>query len=315
MRNNIALIYNPVAGSARTRRKLDPIISELNNLGVEINLLETTGPGQTRSLAERAIGENPAALVIAGGDGTVSEAAAALKGKKIPLAVIPTGTVNLLARELALPPSPAGMARLIAFGPVRPIYPGFIDDRMFLVVAGVGFDALTVQGVSLALKRIIGRWAYAVAGLSLLAAWKSPAYTIRTEGAEETVAGLTIANGLYYAGPFWWTREASVFRPGIYGCLFKRFGRIGIIQAVSALLLNRVAKTKTVSVERTDKVRITEPVGDPIHADGDIVATVPATISSSPEPLLVIAPEPAAAPPGNDTDRRRTSGAPSDTGR
>ncbi len=315
MRNNIALIYNPVAGSPRTRRRLEDIIFELNNLGVEINLLETDGPGRARTLAEKAIGKNPDALVIAGGDGTLSEAAGILKGKQIPFAVIPTGTINLLARELDLPPRPADMARLIAFGPVRRIYPGFIDGRMFLVAAGVGFDAVAVRSVSLSLKRIIGRWAYAVAGLRLLAVWKGPAYTIRTETAEETVAGLTVANGLYYAGPFSWTGEASVFRPGMYGCLFRRFGRLGVIRAVGALLLNRAAKAKGVSIEKTRKVRILEPVGDPVHGDGDIVATVPVSISSSSEPLMVIAPEPGATRRGNDTGRRKTSGAPSDKGR
>ncbi|HEC14635.1 MAG TPA: hypothetical protein ENI72_02650 [Rhodospirillales bacterium] len=315
MRTHITLIYNPVAGSARTRRKLDPIIFELNNLGVEINLLETTGPGQARSLAEGAIGQSPDALVIAGGDGTVSEAAGVLKGKQIPFAVIPTGTINLLARELTLPPRPADMARLIAFGPVRRIYPGFIGDKMFLVVAGVGFDALAIRKVSLRLKRIIGRWAYAVAAVKLFTAWKSPPYAIRTESTKKTVAGLAVANGLYYAGPFSWTGEASVFKPGSYVCLFKRFGRLGVIRTLAALLLNRVARTKTVSIIEAATIRILEPVGDPVHGDGDIVATVPATISSSSEPLMVIAPEPPPVRPGNDIGRHKTSGAPFDKGR
>src|SRR5205823_13024267 len=99
--------------------------------------------------------------VAAGGDGTLNAVANGLAGTNRTLAALRLGTANVLAREIGLPRDPERLAELIAAGPARPIWPGRVDSRLFLVMASSGFDAETVAAVNPRLKRRLGRLAFA----------------------------------------------------------------------------------------------------------------------------------------------------------
>jgi hypothetical protein len=92
-------------------------------------------------------------VVAAGGDGTVNEVANGLLGSDLPLAVMPTGTINVLARELGLGRSVQQVAHAILEGRVGLVWPGLANGRAFLLMAGIGFDAAVVAAVSPPLKR------------------------------------------------------------------------------------------------------------------------------------------------------------------
>ena len=81
-------------------------------------------------------------LVIAwGGDGTVNEAACALAGTNVPLAIVPGGSGNGLARDLVIPFDPAAALTIAATGMTRSIDAGELHDSLFFNIAGIGFDA------------------------------------------------------------------------------------------------------------------------------------------------------------------------------
>ena len=63
-------------------------------------------------------------VVAAGGDGTIAEVANGLLGSSTRLGVIPLGSANVLAHELALPFEPRAVAAALAFGRTRPLWPG-----------------------------------------------------------------------------------------------------------------------------------------------------------------------------------------------
>ncbi|HEX2498413.1 MAG TPA: YegS/Rv2252/BmrU family lipid kinase [Actinomycetes bacterium] len=125
----------------------------------ETTLLDA-GLGQARELVELGTG-----LVIAcGGDGTVRACADALAGTAVPLGIVPAGTGNLLARNLALPMDITHAVHVALTGQDRRIDLGVVDGQRFAVMAGIGFDAAMVAGTSERLKTGMGWPAYLLSG-------------------------------------------------------------------------------------------------------------------------------------------------------
>ncbi|MGQ0576429.1 MAG: diacylglycerol/lipid kinase family protein [Pseudonocardia sp.] len=133
--------------------------------------LETTaddpGTGQARAAVERG-----ADVVMAcGGDGTVRSVAQALAGTGVAMALLPTGTGNLLARTLGSPMELLPAVRAALNGDDRKVDVGWVrvdgaqEERAFLVMAGTGFDATIMEATPEALKVRVGTLAYVISGL------------------------------------------------------------------------------------------------------------------------------------------------------
>ncbi|MBE1878854.1 NAD(+)/NADH kinase [Myceligenerans sp. TRM 65318] len=131
---------------------------------------ETTSEGLGREAVRSALGHDPALVVVVGGDGTVRAAAEELRSSGIPLAIVPGGTGNLLARELglrvgleaAVQVAFSGSDRMIDVGLAEFEHPhGPVSTHLFLVMAGIGLDASMATGTNAALKRRVGWLAYA----------------------------------------------------------------------------------------------------------------------------------------------------------
>src|SRR2546421_6492251 len=135
---NALLIHNPNAGNGGSgrRRTLDAARHIFAAGGIEAELAETTGPGHATEIARHAASEGRGLVIACGGDGTLNEVinglAANQNGHRVPLALLPGGTANILAKELDLPwdiPSAAGKlvrgtVREIALGLATPLeYP------------------------------------------------------------------------------------------------------------------------------------------------------------------------------------------------
>ena len=135
--------------------------------------VEDPGGGQARS----ALAAGADVVLTCGGDGTVRHVAHVLAGSGIPLGLVPTGTTNLLARNLAMVlDDPAQATRIALSGKNRAVDIGWvlIDDRaeeqVFMVMAGVGFAAEIMIGASHELKVRLGPLAYFVSGIRALSA-------------------------------------------------------------------------------------------------------------------------------------------------
>ncbi len=127
--------------------------------------LETTpedpGEGQARAAVQAG-----ADLVMAcGGDGTVTAAAAGLAATGVPLAVIPLGTGNLLARNLGLPVDLGDALTAALTGGNRQLDAGVANGSLFLTMAGLGLDAKMLDGASETVKKRFGWSAYVVSAL------------------------------------------------------------------------------------------------------------------------------------------------------
>jgi YegS/Rv2252/BmrU family lipid kinase len=141
----IAVIINPISGTGgrpdAARRRTEQAASLLASHGVEAEIFVTERGRHGHDLATAAI-RNGVSLVVAwGGDGTVNEVASALAFSSASLAVIPSGSGNGLARELAIPLEPAAAFACAVTGRTRVIDCGELDGRLFFNVAGLGLDA------------------------------------------------------------------------------------------------------------------------------------------------------------------------------
>src|SRR5260370_1189118 len=165
----LLVIYNPTAGS-RARRRLAGWLACLDRQGAAVTLRETTGPRHAQELARAADPPAAAAVIVGGGDGTITEGVKGLTGSPWRLGILPLGTANVLAGEIGLPRRAAALARILAFAPARPVWPGeaMADGasvgRRFLVMAGVGFGARVGEGPHLPLERRRGQLAYCSRG-------------------------------------------------------------------------------------------------------------------------------------------------------
>jgi YegS/Rv2252/BmrU family lipid kinase len=127
--------------------------------------LETTAEDPGRGQAESAMSAGADLVLACGGDGTVTACAAGMAGTGVPLAVIPMGTGNLLARNLGLPTG-LDEALAVALGSVQaPIDVGRVNGALFVVMAGLGLDARMLSGASEPLKKRLGWLAYPIAAV------------------------------------------------------------------------------------------------------------------------------------------------------
>src|SRR5689334_24977695 len=146
---NALMIHNPNAGTGghRRRRLLDQARHIFASRGIDADLAETTGPGHATEIAARAAAERRGLVIACGGDGTLNEIvnglAAHQNGHRVPLALLPGGTANILAKELNLPWDIPGAAEKLLHGEVRDIALGLATPlnepekkRWFLSVAG-----------------------------------------------------------------------------------------------------------------------------------------------------------------------------------
>jgi YegS/Rv2252/BmrU family lipid kinase len=205
------LISNPKTGRYASRRlpPIQELASQLESLGVTVDLRFTAAPGDATEIAARAARNGSSDVIVAGGDGTINEAIQGLAGTKARLGIIPRGTANVLARELGLPLDDAQAVAVAGKGKSRKIYLGLAIDettnatRHFVLMAGIGLDASVVRRVQPSLKKRIGQGAFWISGLSHLATWNPRPFTLEIDGVKyvATFAAVPVMVAIWQSRP------------------------------------------------------------------------------------------------------------------
>ncbi|MDF6017428.1 diacylglycerol kinase family protein [Streptomyces sp. JH34] len=168
-----AVVYNPTVTDEAARARLRRVLEDHGRH--EADFVPTTADDPGEGQTARAVREGASLVVVCGGDGTIRAAADALAGTGVPLAVVPCGTGNLLARNLGLPVRPADALAGALGGTPHRIDLGRIEgDGMkaahFTVMSGAGLDAAMLESTSDRAKAVLGWPAYVMAGLRELRA-------------------------------------------------------------------------------------------------------------------------------------------------
>src|SRR5437764_5792765 len=168
------VIFNPAARGEKARR----FRRHLEEIGTESELKLTTSPGDARRLATEAVLEGFQTVVAAGGDGTLNEVLNGIGDapegfERARLGILPLGTVNVFARELLIPTRLERAWETICQARETRIDLPAVEYRRndaqqrqyFAQLAGAGLDARAIELVKWQVKKIIGPFAYVLAGL------------------------------------------------------------------------------------------------------------------------------------------------------
>ena len=221
------LIYNPTSGRRQHRRfaEIEQAVRILKDAGIRTELAPTTAPMSAAGIARQAVQQGRGMVIACGGDGTINEIVNGLAGSQVPMALLPAGTANILAKELGIPWDIPHAARLISGGTVRRVALGVAipaegrhteqvpaEGRYFLCVAGAGPDGAIVNGVDGELKKKAGILAYWVEGMRQLFKYEFPEMRVHSNGKERRATIVVVGRTVHYGGPFKITTGARLIR-------------------------------------------------------------------------------------------------------
>jgi YegS/Rv2252/BmrU family lipid kinase len=251
-------------------------------------------------LAGEAVREGYEVIVAAGGDGTINEVLNGLGDapegfERARLGVLPLGTVNVFAREMAIPGRLDLAWKIIEQGRETRIdlpcahYGAKQEQRYFAQLAGAGLDARAIELVEWQLKKKLGPLAYVLAGLRALGGRPSK---INVGGVGNPVTGelALIGNGRFYGGRYRVFPEADM-RDGLLDvCVFPRVNWLTLILCGPPLLLRGTLPRAAVRLFRGESIQLSSPCPTPFEADGELLGRLPASFSLERSRLRVIVP-------------------------
>jgi len=291
----ILVAANPYRGAARPRARVQALAAALAATGGDVRVVWEA--------AERAalLGD-PAALagvrcvVAAGGDGTIAAVINELAAD-VPLAVLALGNENLLARALALPDDPIGLARVIAAGRTRRLDLGLgstsAGPRRFALMLSAGFDADVVHRVAHrrsagGAPRRVSRTSYVGPLAAALCAYRHAPLAVMADGVAARAAYCLVSNLPDYALTL---RPAAGARAddGLLDWLaFERRGRVALARYAWAVARARHAGLAHVQAGRARRLTLTSAGPVPVQLDGDPWGFTPATVEALPAALTVV---------------------------
>ncbi len=317
------VVFNPNAGKSALK-SINQALDLFEEQGHEVTLFFSKKRGGTRVLTREIAAKKPDCVVAAGGDGTINEVMDGLVGSAIPLGIIPFGTANTFALEAGIPLHTAAACSIIQGGNVRKISVGKANNRHFMMLASVGFDAEVIYRLSQHLRQNPGKTAYYFEALKGLLTFQTPAFTVQMDGGQTfTCHGLLVSNTKAYGGRVLVSPQEQQPRPALEVCLFLKPGPIQKLRAVfSRMFLKRgehMDKEGCIFRRCTSLTIDTGKTPQHVQADGDIVTQTPCRIEVVPDALSVVLPapgfqapegarDPQDAPPHRSRRRRRYRG-------
>jgi YegS/Rv2252/BmrU family lipid kinase len=286
------VIWNPVSGLQKGYEPGVRVCEVLEGEGVEVEIAPTEGPGHATELARQACRREWDVVVAVGGDGTVNEVLNGLEGTRTSLATVPSGTANMLARELTIPLDATRAARLVSRGRRRRMDAGRANGRRFLMVVGVGWDAAIVNEVAERRRGHLGRHRYLLPIARTMWRYDFPVLEARVDGEEAPrPACLAYAcNTRNYGG---WFTLAPRARPddGRLDFLVVREGRSrNYVRWILGALLGTLPGYREVDYFRGRRIRIESEKPVPYQVDGDPGGTTPVVVELEENALEVIVP-------------------------
>ena len=291
----VAVIINPISGTrggpaaARVRARL--AFEAIAAHGATPEVFVTERPGHARALADAALHRGIDVVVAWGGDGTVNEVASALAFTDTPLAIVPSGSGNGLARDLGISRRPARAIEDALTGRTRRIDVGELGGRLFVNVAGIGFDAHVARLFAGSRRRGLARYAWLTT--VQLARYRSLVYAVDADRAPRTIEALLVcfANSRQFGNGAIIAPQAVVDDGALDLVIVGARPAWQVLRAVPALFAGRLG-----SVEGVWSAPITEACvsgGEPLpfHVDGEPVeGTCALTARVHPCALSVLVP-------------------------
>lgn len=179
-KKRIVFIVNPISGVSKKGQLVKQIESTINYSKFDYQIVYTEGPGHATEICQDYTKHLTDIIVAVGGDGSVNEVAKGLIGSKTALGIIPAGSGNGLAHHLKIPVNHKKAIEIINKERAIKIDTGSINDRLFISIAGIGFDAFVAEKFSQGSKR--GFLSYARIVAEQYPNYRPKKYTIEING-------------------------------------------------------------------------------------------------------------------------------------
>ncbi len=284
MRRRVAVILNPTSGRARGKFLTREVLYRLTQQGSLVSLHTTQAAGAARSLAAE-LGPEVDVLVCVGGDGTLNELVNGLQDVQAatPIAVFPTGTANVVAKELHLPTSLQRLAEIAVHGSLRRLDLGVATNgrsgpRRFTMCAGAGLDATIVDKVSRKRSAAgISMLSYLVPTVMTLLRYDFPTMEVFADG-RPVADGVTFAlvgNMRRYGGPFRFFNKAMPDDGFLDVCCLKGRRRIDLLRYALGALRHNLPDLPDVAYARARVIELQAASEVPVQVDGDRGGALP----------------------------------------
>ncbi len=266
------LLFNPSARSQRGRAALRFLMSRAANFA----LYATRGSEDAEALAASFAAAGEKIVIASGGDGTINAVVRGLAGSQTALGIIPTGTMNVFARELGLPfDNLKRCLEVIQSENIREIDLFEANGIPFVQMAGIGFDAQVIEETSWESKKVLGPLAYLLAAVRVLGA-EPPKLKVELDtGQVLDAACVLIGNGSLYGGQlklFGMANNADDFLDLL---IYEEAGYKAFFNSIRGAALNDVnVLTNTANYVQTRWAKVTSDRPVPVEVDGEFMDKV-----------------------------------------
>ncbi|RPJ28170.1 MAG: diacylglycerol kinase family lipid kinase [Chloroflexi bacterium] len=275
------VILNPYSNRWNSQKRWPEAESALKAVGVDFDLVVSQKKGQIVELAEQAVRERFSPIIIAGGDGSIGDAANGMmrampssSGQSVPLGIMPMGSANDLVYTLGLPTGLKEAAKVIAAGKTRAMDLGKLNGRYFVNNSAACLEPyVTVKHEKI--HWIKGMARYLVAALQAI--MDKPEWYGNVQWDDEGFSGklslISIGNGRRTGG-FFMTPHADPFDGKLTLAFGYRSTRLGLFQALPRAF--NEDKGNYVELEGMREVHATRvsihlDKPSPAHTDGELL--------------------------------------------
>ena len=240
----------------------------------------------------RRLRDQIGSVILAGGDGTMNAASAALHETGLPLGILPLGTANDLARTLAIPMEPEAAAAVIVAGRTRRLDLGCVNGHLFFNVASLGLSVDITRRLSKLMKRRLGVFAYPVAAAAVLATGSRFHATLSGDGQviPMRTMQISVGNGRYYGGGMVVEANAQIDDGLLDVYSLEPSGKWRLLLMAKAFRAGNHEKLQEVRTFQSHVVTIETRRPRHVSADGEIVTQTPAHFTVLPKAITVFAP-------------------------
>lgn len=277
----VAIVGNPFSGAGRNRREAQRLAATLDKQGMPA--LTVWDRQQRRQLfRHEQINRWCICVVVAGGDGTVADVMS--EQPTVPIAVLPLGNENLLAKELGFTAGHEHLVDAILRGDYRPLDLGCVGERRFSIMLTVGLDAQIVHRVAAwrhkgDRTRRVSHRKYVRPGISALLSYRYPRITVEADGQRVSGALAMVFNVPRYALGLPFLSDAVGDDGELDWIVFEKPGLLKSLAYGMAVWRDLHRKRSDVHVGRSASIRITSDSPAPMQIDGDPCGHTPADVS------------------------------------
>lgn len=269
-------IVNPEAGGSRAGKLIDVIDNRMKKLGQAYKIISTKGPHDATDIAAGNL-DHYTDIIAVGGDGTVNEVARALiDNKKGLLGIIPSGTGNDLSLSLGIPRDAEKALELILDDnrKIREIDVCSINDKPYLNISTIGFDAKVVKMTNTIKKIIKSELSYIISVLLNLITFRKSSVELIIDGESHHINSflLAVGNGKYYGGGMPIMPSAQMDNGFLEVCSVKDASNLKVLTLFPSIFkAEHIKHRKYVSIYRAKEViaHITENMI--LNVDGELI--------------------------------------------